>query len=41
MQGFEFNTVRRIINGSGSAWQLANQCRAWVSAGRCWSPIRA
>jgi alcohol dehydrogenase class IV len=28
MQGFEFNTVRQIINGSGSAMQLANQCRS-------------
>ena len=28
MQGFEFNTVRQIINGSGSALQLANQCRS-------------
>tara|TARA_R110001599_G_scaffold353823_1_gene599159 strand:- start:32620 stop:33786 length:1167 start_codon:yes stop_codon:yes gene_type:complete len=28
MQGFEFNTVRRIINGPGSALQLANQCRS-------------
>ena len=27
MQGFEFNTVGRIINGSGSALELANQCR--------------
>lgn len=27
MQGFEFNTVRRIINGAGSALQLADQCR--------------
>jgi alcohol dehydrogenase len=28
MQGFEFNTVRQIINGPGSALQLANQCRS-------------
>jgi alcohol dehydrogenase class IV len=28
MQGFEFNTVRQIINGSGSALQLVNQCRS-------------
>ena len=27
MQGFEFNTVRQIINGCGSALQLASQCR--------------
>jgi alcohol dehydrogenase len=27
MQGFEFNTVGRIINGSGSALELASQCR--------------
>jgi len=27
MQGFEFNTVRRIISGAGSALQLAEQCR--------------
>jgi alcohol dehydrogenase len=27
MQGFEFNTVARIINGSGSALELAHQCR--------------
>ena len=27
MQGFEFNTVGRIINGSGSALELATQCR--------------
>ena len=27
MQGFEFNTVRQIINGAGSALQLAEQCR--------------
>ncbi len=27
MQGFEFNTVRRIISGAGSALQLADQCR--------------
>ncbi len=27
MQGFEFNTVGRIINGSGSALELAAQCR--------------
>ena len=27
MQGFEFNTVRQIINGAGSALQLASQCR--------------
>ncbi len=27
MQGFEFNTVRRIISGAGSALQLAQQCR--------------
>jgi alcohol dehydrogenase class IV len=26
MQGFEFNTVGRIINGSGSALELAGQC---------------
>jgi alcohol dehydrogenase class IV len=28
MQGFEFNTVKRIISGAGSALQLADQCRA-------------
>jgi alcohol dehydrogenase class IV len=27
MQGFEFNTVKRIISGPGSALQLAEQCR--------------
>ena len=27
MQGFEFNTVKRIISGPGSALQLADQCR--------------
>ena len=27
MQGFEFNTVARIISGAGSALQLADQCR--------------
>jgi alcohol dehydrogenase len=27
MQGFEFNTVRQIISGAGSALQLAEQCR--------------
>ena len=27
MQGFEFNTVRQIVNGAGSALQLAAQCR--------------
>ena len=27
MQGFEFNTVKRIISGAGSALQLADQCR--------------
>jgi alcohol dehydrogenase class IV len=27
MQGFEFNTVPRIVNGSGSALQLAEECR--------------
>jgi alcohol dehydrogenase len=27
MQGFEFNTVARLINGSGSALELATQCR--------------
>jgi alcohol dehydrogenase class IV len=27
MQGFEFNTVSRIISGAGSALQLADQCR--------------
>ncbi|MCB1703867.1 MAG: iron-containing alcohol dehydrogenase [Rhodocyclaceae bacterium] len=27
MQGFEFNTVARIINGAGSALELAVQCR--------------
>jgi alcohol dehydrogenase class IV len=27
MQGFEFNTVRQIINGPGSALQLASVCR--------------
>ena len=27
MQGFEFNTVKRIISGAGSALQLAEQCR--------------
>lgn len=27
MQGFEFNTVNRIISGAGSALQLADQCR--------------
>jgi alcohol dehydrogenase len=27
VQGFEFNTVRQIINGCGSALQLASQCR--------------
>lgn len=27
MQGFEFNTVRQIINGAGSALQLASQCQ--------------
>ena len=28
MQGFEFNTVKRIISGAGSALQLADQCAA-------------
>jgi len=28
MQGFEFNTVKRIISGAGSALQLADHCRA-------------
>ena len=28
MQGFEFNTVRQIISGAGSAMTLANQCRS-------------
>lgn len=28
MQGFEFNTVKRIISGAGSALQLADQCRS-------------
>ena len=32
MQGFEFNTVGRIVNGPGSALELAEQCRRWVSA---------
>ncbi len=27
MQSFEFNTVARIINGAGSALELASQCR--------------
>jgi alcohol dehydrogenase len=27
MQGFEFNTVTRIVSGSGSALQLADECR--------------
>ena len=27
MQGFEFNTVARIISGFGSALELANECR--------------
>ncbi len=27
MQGFEFNTVKRIISGAGSSLQLAEQCR--------------
>ena len=27
MQGFEFNTVGRIVAGSGSALQLADECR--------------
>jgi alcohol dehydrogenase class IV len=27
MQGFEFNTVARIISGSGSALELADECR--------------
>ncbi len=27
MQGFEFNTVRRIVNGGGRALQLAEECR--------------
>jgi alcohol dehydrogenase len=27
MQGFEFNTVARIVSGSGSALQLADECR--------------
>jgi alcohol dehydrogenase len=27
VQGFEFNTVRQIVNGCGSALQLAGQCR--------------
>ncbi len=27
MQGFEFNTVRRIVSGAGSALQLGGQCR--------------
>jgi alcohol dehydrogenase len=27
VQGFEFNTVRQIVNGCGSALQLASQCR--------------
>lgn len=27
MQGFEFNTVSRIVNGCGSALQLAAECR--------------
>ena len=28
MQGFEFNTVRRIISGAGSALQLSDQCQS-------------
>ncbi|MDH3994796.1 MAG: iron-containing alcohol dehydrogenase, partial [Gammaproteobacteria bacterium] len=27
MQGFEFNTVGRLVNGSGSALELAAECR--------------
>jgi alcohol dehydrogenase len=27
MQGFEFNTVTRIVSGSGSALELADECR--------------
>ena len=27
MQGFEFNTVGRLVNGSGSALELATECR--------------
>ena len=27
MQGFEFNTVGRLVNGSGSALELAGECR--------------
>lgn len=27
MQGFEFNTVARIVSGSGSALELADECR--------------
>ncbi len=33
MQGFEFNTVRRLVNGCGSALQLAEECRR-VGIGR-------
>lgn len=28
MQGFEFNTVRRIVSGPGKAMELADECRA-------------
>lgn len=28
MQGFEFNTVRRIVSGAGSALQLSDQCQS-------------
>ena len=27
MQGFEFNTVGRLVNGPGSALELAPECR--------------
>ena len=32
MQGFEFNTVKCIISGAGSALQLSNQCRSLAVA---------
>ena len=27
MQGFEFNTVARLVSGAGSALELGEQCR--------------
>ena len=36
MQGFEFNTVGRLVNGTGSSLELAGECRKLGVQRPCW-----